>query len=152
MYSRAEPSGIPSRDMHAFHGPHITEDDFRIVWATGEPLCVDGLLGRFKIPWEPSYFIEEFGNQHCLIVDCRSETQTPSTVGEFFGQFGDPGRGSKVEKLKVMTRSSLRYTKADILCNRTGPQRRISSPCSPNSSKTSVTLFPCLTTQDETGS
>ena len=107
VYSRVEPSGIPSRDMHGFHGPHITEDDFQIVWATGEPLCVDGLLSCFKIAWEPSYFIEKFGHQECFLVDCEHETQTLSTVAGFFSQFGNPRRDPKVEKLKATTPSCL---------------------------------------------
>jgi len=103
MYSRPEPFGIPSRHMHGFHGPHVSENDFRIVWATGEPLCVDGLLSCFKIAWEPSYFIEKFGAQECIIVDCVRETKRHSTVEDFFSQFGDPARGPRIEKLKVMT-------------------------------------------------
>jgi len=88
--------------MHAFHGPNVTEDDFRIAWATGEPLCVDRLLSCFKITWDPSYFIEKFGDEECLIVDCEHETQTLSTVAEFFGRFGNPARDMKIEKLKVL--------------------------------------------------
>lgn len=114
MFSRAEPSGIPSRDIHAFHGPHITEDDFRTVWATGEPVCVDGLLSRFKIAWEPSYFIETFGDQECFIVDCVHETQTQSTVAEFFRRFGHPRQGPQVEKLKVR-RSFRHYTSTNLI-------------------------------------
>lgn len=81
----------------------FTDEQFRRVWATGIPLVVTGLLERFGIQWTPEYFREKFKNHNCLIYDCQAdkEKNVKTTVGEFFGEFGNYEGRDKVWKLKV---------------------------------------------------
>jgi hypothetical protein len=65
----------------------ISEDDFRHVWSFGRPLVVAGCLEKFAIPWTPQYFMEEYGQQRCLLVDCNTEKHINSTVEKFFNDF-----------------------------------------------------------------
>lgn len=65
----------------------IQEEDFRSLWSQGEPLVITGCLNNFKIPWTPDHFIENYGTQRCLLVDCNTESHITSTVETFFQEF-----------------------------------------------------------------
>lgn len=98
-----DPSSSPSRPLHRFRGPELSEVDFKRVWATGEPLVVSGLLQKFNIAWDPEYFKEKYGENECTIVDCSTNDMQKSTVGDFFDLFGDHDRGDSIKKLKAST-------------------------------------------------
>jgi len=73
---------------------------FRNLWAFGEPLVVTGCSPGFKMPWTPEYFVENYGEQPCIVVDTDSDKAVPSTVKSFFEQF-PAGKCIKPLKLKV---------------------------------------------------
>jgi len=79
---------------------NLKEKIFRDVWAFGEPLVVTGCRPRFKMPWTPEYFIENYGEQRCMVVDTDTDKATSSTVKSFFEQF-PAGKCIKPLKLKV---------------------------------------------------
>ncbi|KAG6853504.1 hypothetical protein C0991_003699 [Blastosporella zonata] len=96
----------PSHPLRRFNSADLTPDTFPALWALGEPLVVQGLLPAFSITWTPEYFIEKYGLQSCLVIECQTEVNRRVTVGEFFKQFGkyeergaDGGKG-EVWKLK----------------------------------------------------
>jgi hypothetical protein len=65
----------------------VKEEDFQYLWGLGQPLVFTGCLERFKISWTPDHFIEHYGQQACVLVDCRSDKLVRSTVGKFFDEF-----------------------------------------------------------------
>ncbi|KAG6877450.1 hypothetical protein C0993_007134 [Termitomyces sp. T159_Od127] len=71
------------------YAPHaLTPHAFPALWAAGAPLAVVGLLPRFRISWTPEYFVERYGAQSCLVIECQTEVNRRVTVGEFFSAFG----------------------------------------------------------------
>ena len=80
---------------------------FASLWRLGLPLLVKGVLERFKIRWTPQYFIERYGTQPCLIIECQTEANSRVTVAQFFGQFGQYKDRKECWKLKVRSRSFL---------------------------------------------
>ena len=77
----------------------IDENDFKTLWAHGQPLVITGCLPKFTISWTPEYFIQNYGEQKCLLVDCNTETHLQTTVGTFFQDFltADPKRPLKLK-------------------------------------------------------
>ncbi|KAA1472527.1 Clavaminate synthase-like protein [Dentipellis sp. KUC8613] len=78
---------IPSHITQVFSDSELTEDTFREVWKQGYPLVVTDQLSKFAIGWTPEYFIEKYGQQECTIVECQTNENKQTTVGEFFKQF-----------------------------------------------------------------
>lgn len=74
---------------------------FASLWRLGLPLLVKGVLERFKIRWNPQYFIERYGDQPCLIIECQTEVNRRVHVAEFFEQFGKYKDRTECWKLKV---------------------------------------------------
>lgn len=97
---RVDPAGVPSHPVHYFPRG-ISEETFKPLWAQGEAVVVQDLLDAFKIEWTPEYFIEEHGEQTCLVVDCEKDKVAETTVQRFFEQFGKKDRGDVILKLKV---------------------------------------------------
>lgn len=96
-----DPSEVDSVPLLVLRHEDLTEEIFRTEWRKGEPLVVTGLLPRFKMPWNPDYFIETYGHEPCTLVECQTNVETPSTVQGFFKQFGKfQGRLGQL-KLKV---------------------------------------------------
>ncbi|KAK7051286.1 hypothetical protein VNI00_004786 [Paramarasmius palmivorus] len=87
------PSGskdsIPAYRISRYPFPHLTLPVFQSHWVKGTPLLVEGVLDNFGISWTPDYFIEQYGTQSCIVVECQTETNKRVTVGDFFRQFGD---------------------------------------------------------------
>ncbi|KAG6816878.1 hypothetical protein H0H87_002199, partial [Tephrocybe sp. NHM501043] len=79
---------VPSHVMRRFRASDLTPSTFPALWALGEPLVVEGLLDAFRIAWTPEYFIDKYGTQSCLVIECQTEVNRRVTVGEFFRQFG----------------------------------------------------------------
>ncbi|KDR74489.1 hypothetical protein GALMADRAFT_250463 [Galerina marginata CBS 339.88] len=61
---------------------------FSSLWSQGYPLLVKGVLPRFKVKWNPAYFMERYGDQTCLVVECQTDTNRRIPVKDFFGWFG----------------------------------------------------------------
>ena len=74
---------------------------FASLWRLGLPLLVKGVLDRFRIRWNPQYFIERYGDQSCLIIECQTEVNRRVRVAEFFEQFGQYKDRTECWKLKV---------------------------------------------------
>lgn len=74
---------------------------FSSLWSLGVPILVKGVLPRFKLTWTPEYFIQQYGEQNCLIIECQTDTNKRVTVKEFFGWFGKYGERKECWKLKV---------------------------------------------------
>ncbi|KAJ7179562.1 hypothetical protein C8R46DRAFT_1074100 [Mycena filopes] len=53
-----------------------------------QPLLVTGVGEKLKIKWTPEYFMEEYGSQDCLIIECQTEANRRVTVADFFSSFG----------------------------------------------------------------
>jgi len=75
--------------------------DFASLWRLGLPLLVKGVLKRFKIQWNPQYFMDRYGDQPCLIIDCQTELNKQVNVRQFFAQFGQYRNRTECWKLKV---------------------------------------------------
>ncbi|KAF7776524.1 hypothetical protein Agabi119p4_4917 [Agaricus bisporus var. burnettii] len=61
---------------------------FAPIWVLGEPIVVTGCLEHFKIAWTPQYFIDHYGKEICVIIECQSGEKKRTTVSEFFNMFG----------------------------------------------------------------
>ncbi|TFK56251.1 Clavaminate synthase-like protein [Heliocybe sulcata] len=79
---------VPTHPIKYFTDEELTDDVFRPLWAKGEPLVVTGLLPKFKVRWTPEYFIEKYGSQACLIVECQTDQNKRVNVRDFFQDFG----------------------------------------------------------------
>jgi hypothetical protein len=74
---------------------------FKQSLTCGRPILVTGLQRRLQGPWVPQYFIERFGLQKVVLIDCESDSEVKGTVADFFGSFGPGEEGKRVLKLKV---------------------------------------------------
>ena len=74
---------------------------FASLWRLGLPLLVKGVLERFKIGWNPQYFIERYGDQPSLSIECQTEVNRHVHVAQFFEQFGQYKGRTECWKLKV---------------------------------------------------
>ena len=74
---------------------------FSSLWERGIPLLVKGVLPRFKMSWSPEYFIEKYGDQNCIIVECQTDQNRRACLREFFGWFGNYEDRTGCWKLKV---------------------------------------------------
>lgn len=99
--SSSTPPSIPSWPVPYYTFDSLTEPLFSALWARGTPLLVTGLLNRFEIQWTPQYFIEKYGQQACIILECQVDTNKRVTVGEFFDSFGKYDERKECWKLKV---------------------------------------------------
>ncbi|KAJ7163803.1 Clavaminate synthase-like protein [Mycena crocata] len=80
---------IPSHEIQRFQDSELTEEVFRPIWRKGDPILVTDVGRKLKIKWSPQYFMEKYGTQSCLIIDCQAEILNKRiTVAEFFSTFG----------------------------------------------------------------
>ncbi|KAJ6516366.1 Clavaminate synthase-like protein [Mycena sanguinolenta] len=91
---------IPSHAILRFTDSELTDEVFRPLWAKGDPLLVTDAGKKLKIHWSPEYFIEKYGQANCLIIECQTEQNKLTTVGEFFRTFGQYEGRDKCWKLK----------------------------------------------------
>ncbi|KAG6822708.1 hypothetical protein H0H92_012855, partial [Tricholoma furcatifolium] len=73
------PRSRPARRAHAHAFPTL--------WPGSELLVVVGLLPGFRIDWTPENFIQKYGSQACLVIECETEVNSRATVEEFFRDF-----------------------------------------------------------------
>lgn len=97
---RQDPAAVPCHSTHYF-SKEMDEETFKPLWARGEAVVVHGLLDQFKIKWTPEYFIDEHGEQKCLVMNCDNNKEQETNVAWFFEQFGKSDREGGVLKLKV---------------------------------------------------
>jgi lysine-specific demethylase 3 len=74
---------------------------FSSLWALGVPILVKDVLPRFKLTWTPEYFIQQYGDQSCLVIECQTDTNKSLSVRQFFEQFGKYEGRTECWKLKV---------------------------------------------------
>jgi len=91
----------PTLPLRRFEDGELTEDNFPAIWALGQPLVVTNVASKFKIDWSPEYFIEKYGTQGCLIIECQTEVNKRIMVGDFFRDFGKYEGRTECWKLKV---------------------------------------------------
>ncbi|KAJ7740064.1 hypothetical protein DFH07DRAFT_965551 [Mycena maculata] len=96
----------PSHEIRRFSAEDLTEDIFRPLWAKGDPLLVTDVGARFKVPWNPRYFIDTYGSQQCEVIECQQGRTHDTTVREFFEQFGSNHEREECWKLKDWPPSS----------------------------------------------
>lgn len=69
----------------------ITLQQFQSLWRRGGiPLVLTGFLDRFKLPWDPAYFIRHYGSESCYVHDCKDSKVVDTFVADFFTGFGNP--------------------------------------------------------------
>lgn len=142
QHGRVDAAGVPTHTVNYFP-KSLTEDVFKPIWARGETVVVQGLLEEFKIQWTPQYFIEEHGEQQCLVVNCQNDKVSETTVERFFEQFGKVDRGDEILKLKVSWYDPPRRIVADVTWRRRiGLLKQISVTISLICSTTSWTHCP----------
>ncbi|KAJ6627360.1 hypothetical protein B0H10DRAFT_1779740 [Mycena sp. CBHHK59/15] len=91
---------IPCHEIRRFRDSELTEEVFRSLWAQGDPLLVTDVARKFKIKWSPEYFMEKYGTQTCLIIECQTDANKRISVAEFFGTFGQYDGRQQCWKLK----------------------------------------------------
>lgn len=94
-------SPLSHHPIRRFIDKELTEKVFQRVWKEGEPLVVMDVLHKFRIKWTPEYFVQKYGTQSCLIIECQTDANKRITVSEFFGWFGRYENRTEVWKLKV---------------------------------------------------
>jgi len=139
-------------DPPSIDSPSYTHPSFASLWKKGLPLLVKGVLPRFKLDWSPEYFVNKYGDQSCLIVECQTDTNKKVSVKEFFDWFGKYEGRKECWKLKVgVVDCSGDSSHLASSGGRIGPQRQNLRALSRSFTRTSVLLFPCQTTCDVMG-
>ncbi|OCB84601.1 Clavaminate synthase-like protein [Sanghuangporus baumii] len=98
--SSRTPLGTPAWPVPYYTAETLTELVFAAQWARGTPLVVTGLLDRLKLSWSPEYFINTYGAQQCIVLECQTDANKKVTVGEFFSSFGKYNDRKDCWKLK----------------------------------------------------
>ncbi|KAJ1300194.1 hypothetical protein OPQ81_011943 [Rhizoctonia solani] len=98
-HGRLDPASVPSHPVHHF-SKTLPEEDFKSLWARGEAIVIQDLLGRFELNWTPEYFINEYGEQRCMVVNCEDNKDKEMMVRDFFEMFGKTDREAGILKLK----------------------------------------------------
>ncbi|KAJ7590734.1 Clavaminate synthase-like protein [Mycena floridula] len=96
----SSPVSIPSHQITSLYHEELTDDEFQRLWTKGEPLLITGLSNKFKIQWTPEYFMDHYGDQGCLVVECNRDKNDRVTVLDFFKQFGKYEGRTECWKLK----------------------------------------------------
>jgi lysine-specific demethylase 3 len=81
--------------------PNIPNSAFSSLWERSNPLLVKDVLPRFKLAWNPEYFIEKYGDRSCIIVECQTDQNRRVHIREFFDWFGKYENRTDCWKLKV---------------------------------------------------
>jgi lysine-specific demethylase 3 len=97
-------ASIPNLEIKRYTYSEVTLGDsisvFEPIWQRGEPIVVTGCDERFKIKWTPEYFVKNYGEQTCLIIECQTDANKRVTVGHFFDMFGKYEGRTNCWKLK----------------------------------------------------
>lgn len=110
---------VPSRPSSPSHFSYSSSasspPSFSSLWTFGVPILVKGVLPRFKLTWTPEYFIQQYGDQSCLVIECQTDTNKRVSVRQFFEQFGKYEGRTECWKLKVCILTFYIYTSL-IVC------------------------------------
>ncbi|KAH7332919.1 hypothetical protein B0J17DRAFT_676934 [Rhizoctonia solani] len=98
-HGRLDPASVPSHPVHHF-SKTLLEENFKPLWARGEAIVVQDLLSQFELNWSPEYFIAEYGEQRCMVVNCEDNKDREMVVRDFFELFGKADREAGILKLK----------------------------------------------------
>ncbi|KAF8632013.1 hypothetical protein AX17_004956 [Amanita inopinata Kibby_2008] len=82
-------ASTPFHELRRIHDDALTSANFDKIWTVGEPFVVTNVQRKLKLKWTPEYFIEKYGKESCLIIECQSDTNKRVTVEQFFGRFGN---------------------------------------------------------------
>ena len=97
-------ASVPHRDIKRYTYTQVNGGDsislFAPIWKQGDPIVVTGCLEHFKISWTPDYFIKNYGEQTCIIIECQEENNMRVTVRQFFDMFGKYSDRKECWKLK----------------------------------------------------
>lgn len=97
-------ASVPYHEIKRYTYAEVTTGDsvsvFAPIWQRGDPIVVTGCLEHFKIAWTPEYFVKNYGEQTCLIIECQTDANKRVTVGQFFDMFGRYQDRSDCWKLK----------------------------------------------------
>ena len=88
---------------------------FTSLWILGVPILVKDVLPRFKLTWTPEYFIQQYGDQSCLVIECQTDINKRVSVREFFEQFGKYEGRTECWKLKVCILTFFTFYLADFV-------------------------------------
>jgi [histone H3]-dimethyl-L-lysine9 demethylase len=94
-------SSTPTHELRRIPDGDLTSAMFDKIWSRGEPFVVTSVLHKFSLRWSPEYFMEKYGKEGCLIIECQSDTNKRVTVEQFFGKFGNYDGRKESWKLKV---------------------------------------------------
>ena len=96
---------VPSRPSSPSHFSYSSSTSpppsFSSLWISGVPILVKDVLPRFKLTWTPEYFIQQYGDQSCLVIECQTDMNKRISVRQFFEQFGKYEGRTECWKLKV---------------------------------------------------
>jgi lysine-specific demethylase 3 len=90
----------PHRELRRVPDEVLTPALFERIWSLGEPFVVADVLHKFNLRWTPEYFIEKYGKESCLIIECQTDTNKRVTVEQFFSKFGNHEGRKESWKLK----------------------------------------------------
>ena len=106
----------PSSPPHfSYSSSASPPSSFSSLWTRGVPILVKDVLPRFKLTWTPEYFIQQYGDQSCLVIECQTDVNKRVSVREFFEQFGKYDGRTECWKLKVCIFSLLFFNLADCV-------------------------------------
>ncbi len=95
---------MPYHEINRYTYGEVTDGDsisvFAPIWQRRDPIVVTGCLEHFSIAWTPEYFVKNYGEQTCLIIECQTDSNKRVTVGQFFAMFGKYEGRSECWKLK----------------------------------------------------
>lgn len=98
LYDTPPPNSLPDSSFPSFAS----------LWVKGVPLLVKNVLPRFKMPWNPEFFMETYGDENCVIIECQTDGNKQISVREFFSCFGKYEGRTNCWKLKVSVVSCCR--------------------------------------------
>lgn len=81
----------------------LTDELFDFLWTAERayPLVVHNADQHLQLNWDAPCFIDLFGEEKCIIEDCKTGQQCKSTVGQFFQKFGQDTPERDVVRVKV---------------------------------------------------
>ena len=95
------PSSSPSHTNSSSSSSAPLPPSFASLWILGVPILVKDVLPRFKLTWTPEYFMQQYGDQSCLVIECQTDMNKRVSVRDFFEQFGKYEGRTECWKLKV---------------------------------------------------
>jgi [histone H3]-dimethyl-L-lysine9 demethylase len=97
----ASPPSSPSHTNSSSSSSASSPPSFASLWSLGVPILVKDVLPRFKLTWTPEYFMQQYGEQSCLVIECQTDMNKRVSVRQFFEQFGKYEGRTECWKLKV---------------------------------------------------